>query len=104
MDFLTDNILSYETFKNALDKIEEKLKWVKSSSVGYFFRDDKKDNDKYLSIYVNSVTDLRKAMGEFNNLFEDFMMEIEQAEFEAWEIEQENIEGEYYNEGRELFN
>lgn len=103
MNFLTDNILSYETFKNASEEVKNKLKWVETALVGYFFRDNGDDNDKYLSIYVNSVMDLRKSMGNFNNLFEDFMMEIEQAEFEAWEEAQQNIESEYYNERREFF-
>ncbi len=96
MDFLSENIIAYTTFDNALKKIEEDIKIVKSDNVGYFYKEEQ--DDKYLSNYVNSVMKMRKSISEFNNLFEDFLMEIETAEQLKWEEEQAKAEENYYSE------
>ena len=46
MDFLTNSIIAYNSFDEALNKIEDAVKDVKSNNVGYFYQ--KQQNDKYL--------------------------------------------------------
>lgn len=96
MDFLSESIIAYTAFDNALSKIEDCVKIGKSNNVNYFYQE--KQDDKHLSDYVNSVVEMRKAIGEFNNLFEDFLMEIETAEQLKWEEEQKQAEETYYSE------
>lgn len=93
MELLGDNIFAYTTLDNALKEVEGKIKNTQSNNAAYFYK-----GDNYLSDYVKSVMELRKSMANFNNLFEDYMMELEQAEYEKWETEQGEIENEYYSE------
>ena len=96
MSFLENNILSYDFFDRALKDIEDKVKEVKTNNVAYFYQE--KQDDNYLSNYVNSVKELNKSFANFHNAFEDMMMEIEQADFEKWEDEQRKAEQNYYGE------
>jgi hypothetical protein len=85
---------AFSTLNDALRKVEDKASAVRFTNALTF----EADGDKYLSDYVNEVGELRKSMSEFNNLFEDFMMELEQADFEAWEETQTQDEENYYSE------
>lgn len=96
MNLLDNSILAYTTFDNALKEIEDKVKWVQSDNVAYFL--NKQQDDNHLSSYVNSVSELRKTMSTFNNLFEDLMMEVETAEQLKWEDEHKQAEQDYYSE------
>lgn len=96
MDFLTNSIIAYNSFDEALNKIEDAIKDVKSNNVGYFYQ--KQQDDKYLSNYINSVMEMKKMVSKFNNLFDDFLMEIEVAEQQKWEYEQAIAEEIYYSE------
>ena len=88
------NVLgNFDLFNNASKKIVEKANNLVEKEAFYFTQ-----GDKYLSDYVNSLKELRKTVADYNNLFYDFEMEMEQSEFEQWEKEQELIEQEYYSE------
>lgn len=84
---------NFDLFNKASKNIVEKANNLVEKEAFYFAK-----GDKYLSDYVNSLRELRKAMADYNNLFYDLEMSIEQSEFEQWEREQALIEQEYYSE------
>lgn len=90
-----EEIIGYSAFENALENIAEDIDSCKFSN--YRFYEDRTDSS--LEAYIKTVKDLTKSYAKFHNLFEDFMMEFEVADFEKWEDEQIKYEKEYYTEG-----
>ena len=94
MGLLTDSMLAYTLLDNALQEIVESVKDVKRDNYTCFC--EGKGNEDELPNLVRSIKELRKSMAKFNNLFEDYVNELQQAEFESWEENEADIEQDYY--------
>ena len=95
MDFLKDSIETGKNFLMAANDIEEDLKIVREVNLRLFVTSQKDDD---IFSFINSVRKLQKSFNYFNNLFNDFSMELEIAEEEQWLEEQIQSEGSYYGE------
>lgn len=94
MSLLTDSMLAYTSFDNALKKVIEGVKDVNSNNYKCFY--EGKGKEEFVPDFVDSVKRLNKIVGELNILLEDYVNELAEAEREAWEEAQTEIEAEYY--------
>lgn len=101
MIHLEDGKETYNIIANGLQEIEESIKYVREAGEKLCLNTSMEKNA--LGNFITHVSDLRLSMKHFNQFFEDFMMEIQEAERLIWEEEQSKIEGEYYEEGYNSF-
>lgn len=94
MSLLTDSMLTYTSFDNALKKVIEGVKDASNNNYKCFY--EGKGKEEFVPELVNSVKRLNKIVGELNILLEDYINELAEAEREAWEEAQTEIEAEYY--------
>ena len=90
-----ENLKVCNLMDETISDIIERAKWVQSSNIGYF----NIPTDKKLDEYIENVNELNEVMAKFNILFDELMMDIDQAKLEKWENEQIEIEDDYYSGG-----